>query len=61
MRKVAYTIDDKKYFEADLYRQKADLYRQKPDITVDEVDNILAYLRDFKAIYALYGDENVIR
>lgn len=50
MRKVTYTIDDKKYFEADLHRQK-------PNITAEEVEAILAYLRDFKAIYTLYGDE----
>ena len=50
MRKVTYTIDDKKYFAADLHSQK-------PNITAEEVEAILAYLRDFKAIYALYGDE----
>lgn len=49
MRKVTYTIDDKKYLEAALYRQKS-------DITVDEVNSILAHLHDFKAIYTLYGD-----
>lgn len=49
MRKVIYTIDDKKYFEAELYRQKS-------DITADEIDDIFAYLNDFKAIYTLYGD-----
>ena len=49
MRKVTYTIDDKKYFEADLHRQK-------PNITAEEVEVILAHLHDFKAIYTLYGD-----
>lgn len=47
MRKVTYTIDDKKYFEEALYHQ--------PNITADEVDNILTDLHDFKAIYTLYG------
>lgn len=49
MRKVTYTIDDKKYFETDLHRQK-------PNITAEEVEVILAHLHDFKAIYTLYGD-----
>lgn len=49
MRKVTYTIDDKKYFEAALYRQK-------PNITADEIDSILTALNDFKVIYTLYGD-----
>ena len=49
MRKVTYIIDDKKYFEADLHRQK-------PNITADEAGTILRQLHDFKAIYTLYGD-----
>lgn len=50
MRKVTYTIDDKKYFEADLYHQN-------PNITAEEVEAFLVACRDFKAIYTLYGDE----
>lgn len=53
MRKVTYTIDEKKYFEADLYRQK-------PNITAEEVEAILVTSHDFKAIYTLYGDEKFI-
>lgn len=53
MRKVTYIIDEKKYFEADLYRQK-------PNITVEDVESILVNCPDFKAIYTLYGDEKFI-
>lgn len=49
MRKVTYTIDEKKYFEADLYRQK-------PSITAEEVEAVLVTCPDFKVIYTLYGD-----
>lgn len=50
MWKVTYIINDKKYFEADLYRQK-------PNITAEEVKAILVTFHDFKAIYTLYGDK----
>ena len=53
MRKVTYTIDKKKYFEAELYRQK-------PNITVEEVEDIFITCHDFKVIYTLYGDEKFV-
>ena len=53
MRKVTYTIDKKKYFEAELYRQK-------PNITAEEVEDIFITCHDFKVIYTLYGDEKFV-
>lgn len=52
MRKVNYTIDDKKYFEADLYRQK-------PNITAEEVEAIFVNCAEWFLLRKMSSNENI--
>lgn len=51
MRKVIFKIDDKEYFRRDLKRQNC---------TESQTEDILKDLKNFKAIYTLYGEEKQV-
>lgn len=51
MRKVIFKIDDKEYFRRDLKRQNC---------TESQIEDILKELKNFKAIYTLYGNEKQV-
>ena len=51
MRKVIFKIDDKEYFRK---------YFERQNCTEEQIEKILKGIKNFKAIYTLYGEEKQV-